>query len=158
FLYYYPSHERARQVQAWADQVDCEILERQMLNRRNAKFSAEKGPEETFRLALDNEDLGKLDDAAREWDKLARSKTDKEHPDHRTWGLVAEKCMKEVQEVQKTHDRLKTLVRSEKILEKQKKGATEFEEQALAALRLEAAGKETDPRAAWQDLRTLAEP
>jgi serine/threonine-protein kinase len=157
FLSHYPAHEKTRQVQAWADQVDSEILERQMLNRRNAKFAPEKGPEETFRLALDNEDLGKLDEAGRHWGELVRYKTDREHPEERPWGLIGEKHVKELREVERTRDQLKALLRSEKILGTQEKGASEFEEQALQALRLEAAGNDADARAAWQDLRKLTE-
>ncbi len=159
FLRYYPEHEKTPKVQAWADQVDREVAEKQMLNRRNANFKLdeddpeEKKAEEKARLALDSEDLGKLDTAARVWGELLAYKTDKEHPRQRPWGLIADKYLRELREVDRREKWLRTTLQSEKILNQTQKGQDLYEDMALQAMREEAAGKVNDARDSWELLR-----
>jgi serine/threonine-protein kinase len=163
FLRYYPDHPKAAQVQAWADQVDRDVAETQMINRRNAKFRfdeddpEEKAAEEKARLALDSEDIGKLDTAAQLWAELVRYKDDKEHPKQRPWGLVAEKYLKELQEVEKLAAQLRNSLQTEKILQKKHKGESLNEETALQALRAEAAEQWSDAQDTWLLLRNRTE-
>ena len=152
FLRLYPDHEKAPQMQAWADQVDCEIRERQMFNRRNLKMRADSEAETDARLALDNEELGKLDIAARLWNNLAKLKDDKD-PSERAWGLVGEKYAKDLQEVARTYDGLKVDLQSERILNKKHEPKSASEEQAMRAVREEAAGEWENARDEWELLK-----
>jgi eukaryotic-like serine/threonine-protein kinase len=159
FLAAYPSDDKARQVQAWADQVDCEVAERQMLVRRSRGINVttsdeERKAEEKARTALDNEDLGKLDTAAEYWQELLRYKTDKERPEQRPWGLIAEKYLKGLAEAKANERYLLGL------LQLDKEGADDYEKTALQALREESAGKWKDARDSWGLLknRTAEDP
>jgi hypothetical protein len=154
----YPEHEKT-QVQAWADRVDREILEKQMLNRRNAKFAAESDAEKDFRLALDNEELGKLDLAGRLWGNLQKLKAEKD-PEQRAWGLIGENYLKDLKAVDQHYNRLMVLLRSEEIDQKKPETESAFEEMALLAARAEKAGQWAKARDEWELLskRTEAEP
>ena len=55
-------------------QYDFELLERQMLNRRNKSFKTEGIDEILWREALDDEDAGNFAEAAKQWDELAKRK------------------------------------------------------------------------------------
>jgi hypothetical protein len=128
-----------------------------MVNRRskgiNVTASAEeKKAEDKARAALDSEDLGKLDTAAEYWQELLPYKTDKEHPEQRPWGLIAEKYLKSLRDADAYEGRLKSLLQSEKILDKKQEGDDEYEKLALAAQREENAGQ--DARASWELLKT----
>ncbi len=158
FLASYPEHEKAKKIQEWADQVDCEIAEKQMIIRRSrginvASSDEERKAEDKARLALDNEDIGKLDVAAQYWQELLRYKTDKEHPDQRPWGLIAEKYLKGLQDADKLDNTLRDVLQSEKILGKEHKSDDDYEKMALRALRDEHAGEWNDARDSWDLLK-----
>jgi eukaryotic-like serine/threonine-protein kinase len=144
----YPEYEKAT-VRAWADRVDRDTLENQMLNRRNAKFAAAGDAEKEFRLALDNEELGKLDLAARLWGNLQKLKTEKDTEQH-AWGLIGEKYLKDLQAADDEYGRLKTLLRSEEISKKAPAAESKYEEMALGAVRAETAKQWTKARDEWE--------
>ena len=153
----YPEYEKT-QVQAWADRVDREILEKQMLNRR-AKFAAEGDAEKDFRLALENEELGKLDLAARLWGNLQKLKADKDPAQH-ALGLIGEKYLKDLQAVDENYNLLKVKLRSEEIDQQKPVTDSKYEETALLAVRAEKAEQWAKARDEWELLgkSTEAEP
>ena len=159
FLRAYPNHEKAPQVQAWADEVDREMREKQMFNRRNRNIIADSEPEKDARLALDSEDLGKLDAAARLWLHIAELK-DAKDPDVRAWGLVGAKYYKDLQDVANTYDGLKVALQSEKILKQKHEPKSIHEERAIQAVREEIAEQWDKARDEWELLkkRTESEP
>ncbi len=159
FLRHYPAHEKVTEVQGWADKIDFELLEHQMLNRRriSKKLNAtdnDVAQEQIFRDALDDEEAGKLADAAKKWTDLSQRKTNTD-PDLRTWGLVGERYQQRVKAVQTLYGELR---------EKAGKGDGETEQMALDAVRSElAVDKLKDPddagkhranaRNQWEDLK-----
>ena len=96
FLRYHPTHPKAGEIQAWADDIDFDTLDKQMHNRRNSplKFTT-TSEEETFRKALTEEDDGKLSEAAKHWGELQK-KMGNADPDMHAWGLVGERYGQEI--------------------------------------------------------------
>ncbi len=136
--------------------MDRDVLEKQMLNRRNAKFTAESEPEKDFRLALDNEELGKLELAARLWVNLQKLKADRDAEQH-AWGLIGEKYLKDLQAVDQYYNRLKDLLRSEEIVNQKAKSESRFEEMALQGVRAEKAEQWAKARDEWELLARSTE-
>ncbi len=163
FLRHYPDHEKAAEVQGWADQIDFELLEHQMLNRRriNRKMnSADKdfSEEQLFRETLDDEEAGKLTDAAKKWADLAL-RIKKSDSELRTWGLVGERYGERVKKVQTLYSDLR---------EKAGKGDSEPERLALDAVRSELVAEKakdaddadkqrTKARNQWEELKKTAD-
>jgi hypothetical protein len=113
------------------------------------RFAAEKGAEETARFALENEDLGKLDTASERWNDMLRYKEDAD-PEQRAWGLVAEKHLKELRDVDWLDGEL------QKGKDK-KEGKSSSETMALKALAEEADGKIAVARDTWGQLKRDSE-
>lgn len=131
FLTYHPTHEKATQVQSWANQYDFDLRDRQMHNRRDRKFAVtgnDAKEEQLARDALDAEDIGKLKDAAKLWEELAKKKGNAD-PDLHAWGLVGERYAKALTEIDTLYAQLKA--------RKDDKGSDELETLALAATRAE---------------------
>jgi serine/threonine-protein kinase len=155
FLYYHPQHEKAKQMQAWADEIDFEICDRQMHNRRSKKFKVE-GPdareEQLARDALDNEDLGKLTDAAKLWDELSKKKESAD-PQIHAWGLVGARYRQELNEVDALYRQLER-----KADENQKIQVSDENARAgLEAVRDEKAKELAKARSKWDDLKGKTE-
>ncbi len=109
FLAFHRNHEKAGQVQDWADQCDFELRERQMHRRRKLKgrlTDNDKLEEQMARDALDEEDLGKLKDAAKRWTELSKRKGNLD-PNLHAWGLVGERHVKELTIVDALHAQLR---------------------------------------------------
>jgi hypothetical protein len=155
FFSHYPDHASAGVMRKMADQYDLDRTERQMHNRR-ASFKADSEAEALAREALDNEDLGKLDDAARLWKQLATYKEkkgeDKEKMrEERAWGLVANRYLDELRAVQDRFKELRRKVEKEKATGKKIEGESKAERLALDAVRKE----QSQAMNAWSDLKTL---
>ncbi len=145
FMLHYPDDPLAGVMRNLADQYDLVETEKQLHNRRQAKFRPDGDGEDLARQALDDEDLGKLAEARRLWQQLAKFEV-KKGDDH-AWGLVAKKYLAELQAVA---DLGKTL---EVARVSNKKNAGESAEERLA---LEAVRQEQPSQAlsAWNDLKT----
>ncbi len=157
FLYYYPEYgdtNKLKQMQAWADQVDTEILARQVANRWNMK--PENESESATRVALDEMDLGKLDTAAKLWSDLITKHKDAKGED-RTWGLLAERNLKEVREIRGLYDHVKVQIQTEELRGKKYEPSTPFEKAAIDAVRAEEDRKLDKALGAWDDLMKLTE-
>ncbi len=99
FLRNYPTHEKAGQVQAWADQYDFELCERQMLKRykNDTRYNPEdKDEEQLARAALEDEKNDKLDAAAKRWEELSKRKGNAD-PNLHNWGLVGERYLQDIE-------------------------------------------------------------
>jgi len=149
FFRYYQDHAQAGAMRKMADQYDRAETERQMLNRRNAKISADGEAETLARDALDKEDTGRLDEAARAWKKLAAFES-KKGSDH-GWGLVAKEYLAELGKVKQITQDLQKKVGEEKA--KAKKYLPESEAERLV---MDAFRKDQPSQAlhAWNDLKT----
>jgi eukaryotic-like serine/threonine-protein kinase len=148
FLRYYPNHDKAGQVQAWADQYDFETLEKQMHNRRSSALKFTPSAEETtFNRALDLEKEGHLAEAAKLWESLSAKKSSAD-PDMHAWGLLGEHYLKDHRESAKLYEQLNAKLRADK----DAKSSDPFEHDALDALRTELAGNSTDAASKWSEL------
>jgi serine/threonine-protein kinase len=164
FLDNYRDHEKAHQVQVWADQVDRDRFEDQMLRLRSRETTPESKQEGYFRHALDSEEQGKLDLAKKWWREILRSKDNPEYAnaDQHKWDMVAAKYLKGLDEVPKNVQWLAGVMQAEKIAGKtiDDPKYTEQDKMALEATRLETAEKWSEALNAWTQLKvaTKTEP
>jgi hypothetical protein len=131
FLRYYPKHDKTAAVQSWADQVDFEILDKQMHNRRSRSMTIrpddkDRAEEQSARDALDDEDNGKLPEAFKRWEEMSK-KMGNPDADFHTWGLVGERYMQSLQKVDAEYQQLAAKIKNEA------KPANDFEKTALEA-------------------------
>ena len=108
FLRYHPKHDKVTQIQQWADLADFKIRERQMHNTRNRKIdptATDARETELARRALDDEESGRLADAANLWEQLSKKK---EHPnaDIHIWALVGEHYLQDLKKVEDDYHQL----------------------------------------------------
>ncbi len=156
FMAHHPNHPKAAQMRAWAIQVDLEILEKQLLNRRAAKFPPENDTERAARDALDDEDRGKLLDAAKTWQSLLVKKNSGDR-EEKSWGLLAERKKADLDGIFALYSLLHARVSKENGDEKPAEPESEAEKLALAAVRAEAKTKDLAAiRQAWDDLKARA--
>jgi eukaryotic-like serine/threonine-protein kinase len=156
FLYYHPNHDKAAQVQKWADQVDAEETESALLARLRVGMKAAAAEEKMYdaaSAALRLEEQGRLDDASRSWRELAAYKKEKD-ADVRSWGLMAEKRLRDLQAVDKLYQRLKDKILVENIDRKQTDPASPAERIALEAIRAERK-QQTTAGTLWDELEEL---
>jgi eukaryotic-like serine/threonine-protein kinase len=156
FLQHYPTHEKADQIQKWADQHDFDTLDWQMHNRRRKDMKIEGAEEKAFRDAMAAEDLGRLSDASKIWKDLAAKKGNANAELH-PWGLIGERYAQELQKVEDRHDALEKRIKLDRALGKETKGGDEFEQAALDAVKEELAGDLTKTKDRWHDLRKNTE-
>lgn len=132
FLRYHPHHEKIAAIQRWADDVDFELRERQMLNRRSSPLGkvVTEEEEKLARAALDHEDEGRLAEAEKSWAELAARKGNSDANLH-AWGLVGDRYLKDVKGVRNDYDQLKSRIE-----------ANEAPEDAFDTLAIEARRKE----------------
>jgi hypothetical protein len=182
FLRYYPKHDKAGQVQAWADQYDFELCERQMLKRyrNDTRFNPEdKDEEQLARNALkDEEKDGNLAAAAKRWEELSKKKGNAD-PNLHAWGLVGERYLQDIdseevlvkglkakgaKEPGPDFDKLEKLawdalgeeLKCGRKQKQAKKWEAIDEEQAKKA-RVEAAAHAAQAKAKWEELKSVAD-
>ena len=158
FLQYYPVHEKAAQVQKWADDYDFELRDKQMHNRRNSRLNltAEEAEEKLAQGALDDEDKGKLADAAAKWKELSTRKRNADANLH-AWGLVGERYAQELRKVEDQYVALERKIKLDRANEKETKSADEYEKIAIDAVKDELAGDYAKASRQWENLRKESE-
>jgi serine/threonine-protein kinase len=156
FLRHHADHPKAAEMARWRDQVDAEVCDHQLHNRRRRGMKADSNAEQTAYDALDDEDAGKLPEAVKRWQELSKYK-DQAAQDQRVWGLVADRYLQELKGVDDLHRALTRKLGDEKSSDKKHTGDTKEEQLALAALRDETYDKTGQARTHWQDLKQLAE-
>ena len=153
FLSYYPDHPKAVDVRKLDDKFALEYTETTLHNRRNR--ATDDKTEETAREALDNEDLGRMPEAAKRWTELLPLKSSKEF-EPRGWGLLAEKSLAALKALDDYHARLVKQIQLEKAGEvPPAKGENEYQSLALKAARNEAAGRLPLAQKDWEELKDL---
>jgi serine/threonine protein kinase len=149
FLRYYPDHPKRTQIQAWADQYDFELLDRQMHNRRRQNFKPEGIEEILAREALDDEDAGKFAEAMNKWEELGKRKGNPD-PDSHAWGLVGSRYADDLKTIDTDYETLKAWIDT-------KADRTDpFETLALHARRNELAEEKAQAREKWEELKQAA--
>ena len=138
-------------------EVAWDVRVRQLKTRRNNGFAFDDDPakadaERTARLALDDEDAGKLADAESRWTKLLKFKDNKDEF-MRIWSLVALKYLEDLAQIERLHKEVKARIENEQ--GKPAIGNTETEKLALDALRFELEEKWDDAKGKWDDLKAL---
>ena len=157
FLQSYPKHDKAPQVQAWADQYDFEMRDRQMKNRRNSRLrlNVEEEEEKLALAALEEEDKGKLDAAAKHWKELSTRKGNADANLH-AWGLVGERYGQELRKVEERYADLRKRVLLERASKIEAKASDDPEKSALDAVRDEIAAEKADTPETAKEHVTLA--
>jgi hypothetical protein len=168
FLQYYPTHKNVDQIRKWADQHDLDMRDRQLHNRRDSSLKLEKEEEEKVaNAALDDENLGKLGDAAKRWKELSTKKGNAD-PNLHAWGLVGERYLQELTKVEERYADLRKRIMLARSVNEKAKSNDELEQSALDAVAAEIAGEKADSadQAAkqfglaeykWDDLRKTTE-
>jgi serine/threonine-protein kinase len=159
FLYYHPSHPKAKQVQEWADQIDTEDMENAFLNRLSSPLKVElpekeKRADEEARTAVRYENEGLMDDALKAWRDLARFKKEND-PDLRSWGLLGEKRASDLKAVDSLYEDLKLKITSENLTNKKAEAEDADERFALDAVRAERKKDWTVARESWEQAKKL---
>lgn len=152
FLATYAEHPRAKEAQGWADALDLEECDRQMHNRRNAKFKADGDAEELAWAALDAEDVGKLAEAAVTWKSLLKYRTSGKR-EERSWGLVAAKYLQELNAVAELANGTAAQVQAEIDSGKTASAENQAENLARTAFRHELRRELPQALVAWKDLK-----
>jgi tRNA A-37 threonylcarbamoyl transferase component Bud32 len=151
FLHYHPDHARVPEVRQWRDDVLAAQCERQMYNRRRNKWKEEEG-EKLARLALDDEDLGRLKEARKHWEELTAYK-DKPDDGDRAWGLVALKFLRLHDDAKKLENELLLRSRSKQAIEKE----PEPEQLVIQALRSEDKQKNGEALEWWEKTKKVVD-
>lgn len=156
FLRYHPQHAKAAEVESWRDRLDADIGDYQMNNRFRANFPPDGDAEKEAFAALKDENAGKLDEARQRWQDLSRYKRETAK-EQRTWGLVADRYLQGLKEVDDLVRNLTRKIKEEQTFEKKYDGETKEEQLALAAMRDEAGERYTKARQNWESLKQEVE-
>jgi serine/threonine-protein kinase len=155
FLSYYPDHEKAAQVKGWANDIDREKVESDLLRRMKEKDDRGLDADETrARLAITQEEAGELDDARKNWETFRKYKGSKDL-EKNGYAWLAEDRIKTLDEVKAEDLRLTTNVISTGPLPSFQ-ARDEMETKAAEALKQELIARTKDPakgRAAWEELQ-----
>jgi serine/threonine-protein kinase len=153
FLGHYGDHSKAPEVERWRDQAEVEILEHQTKRRYGMQFAPDGAVETSVFEGIDEEQAGKLADAAQRWRDLIKLKSD---PEQRPWGLLAERYLGELKAVDELAIKLQAKINQEKTFEKRIEGDTKEESLALEAMRQEEAEDLDKAGALWNELKEHA--
>ncbi len=154
FLRHHAGHAKAATMVRWRDQVDAEVCEFH-LKRRHGAWKAETDAEQTAFDALDDETDGRLAEARKRWQELAKLKTDND-TEQRPWGLLAEQRLRELSAVDDLGRDLLRKINEEKTFQKKHEGGSPEEGLALAAWRAETADEPDKARSQWNELKDQA--
>jgi serine/threonine-protein kinase len=155
FLRYYPDDPKAAKVRQWDDEIARDEQEIQMHKRRGL-FKAADAAEKLARTALEDEEAGKLTEAAKTWKDLVAFKN--KGGGDRIWALVAEKYLRDHQAVDPLYADLQKRVEKEKAPDKETKKAPEtLEGLALGAVRAMRRKDSKQAQDKWEELRKLTE-
>jgi hypothetical protein len=155
FLRHYSARqdEEAAQMIAWADQTDLTLRERQLRTRMKMKFEPDDEAERKAFAAVRREESGDLAAARERWQDLVDLK-DSNDGDARPWGLVAEKRLADIQQVDERLADLKTRVEQARRGEKEFEPINHREARAGRALRFELFGDLVRAKEEWSGLKS----
>jgi hypothetical protein len=155
FLDYYPKHEKAAQVRAWADEIDRDKAEKDLVDRfRDEKLSLDDD-EKRARKAIEQEEACKFEEARKTWETFLKYKKSVEY-EKNGYALVAEDRLKTLDWLPKEEARLSAYISPEGPLQGFKE-ESDFEAKAAGALRKELqarkAKKPAEGRTAWENFQ-----
>jgi serine/threonine-protein kinase len=149
--------EEAQQMFAWADQVDLAQRERQLQTRLRFNLSAEGEEEKRAFAAVSNEDAGDLAAARERWERLLPLKEESDR-DQRAWGLLAEKKIRELDQVDDRAKQLQGKIDEARASGQEFEPENQKEGQAVLALRFETFGDISKALDLWKRLRDVSKP
>jgi serine/threonine-protein kinase len=88
--------EELKQVEAWADDVDAERRENQLVNRMKVNITPETSSESAARSAIGHEEAGDFNDAKATWQTLLKYEADPTDQGDRIIALVARKRLRDL--------------------------------------------------------------
>jgi serine/threonine-protein kinase len=147
FLEYYPKHDKAGQVQAWADEIDRDKAEKDLVDRLREEKMTVDSDELEIRKAIKQEEEGKFDEARKIWEKFPKFKGTAD-ADKNGYALVALNRIKTLDWVKSEDDQLWANIKKEGPL-RDFKPSGEQEQEAANAYQAELNDK-AKGRAAWE--------
>jgi eukaryotic-like serine/threonine-protein kinase len=106
FLQYYPDHEKAKEVRGWADEIDRDKVEQDILRRMRGDVNVGvDADEERARDAIKKEESGKLAAARESWKGFAQYDGSKD-PEKNGYALLAAQRLQLLTEVENKDARL----------------------------------------------------
>jgi serine/threonine-protein kinase len=143
----------SRQMQAWADDFDLALRERQLRTRMKMGFQPDDDEERKAFAAVKREESGDLAEARDRWQDLLplQESTDAET---RPWGLVAKKRLDDLDGVNHRLEDLKARVELARQGEKNFEPINHKENRAARALRFELFGDFAKAKETWSRLKT----
>jgi eukaryotic-like serine/threonine-protein kinase len=153
FLRHYADRqdEEAKQMLAWADQVDLTLRERQLRKRMSLGLSPDDEAEKKAVSAVRHEEAGDVAGARERWQALLLFKELKD-PENRPWGLLAEKRLADLNSMEQQLRELQQRVELARNQQKEFEPADEREAQAARALRFEVFGDFARAKEIWGSL------
>jgi hypothetical protein len=156
FLRHYADRQdaEAAQMVAWADQTDLTLRERQLRTRMKMSFEPDDEVERKAFAAVRREESGDLAGARERWQALLDLK-DSNDPDTRAWGLVADKRLADLKQVDERLQDLKNRVEQARRGEKEFEPINHLEARAGRALRFELFGDLVRAKEEWSGLKSI---
>jgi hypothetical protein len=154
FLRYYPERDdsEAKQMHAWADQVDVDQRERQLRNRMRMKITPDSDAERAAQSAAHLEEIGDISGAAERWQSLEKYKEAGDDGD-RAWALLAGKRVQELSDVTLREKQLRTHVERARQFKPEPKPANERDLKMAHAMRAEQFGDLAIALRSWQGIK-----
>lgn len=151
--------EQTRQVHAWADKIDADLRERQLRNRMRRKFDPENDTERAAMFAVRREDDGDLEALEKAWANV-RQRANTGSEDDRVWGLLAERRLTELKQLDTRDVELKKRVQEARLAARKFETADDMERDAAEAIRYELFGDEAAALGRWLviDKKSAKEP
>lgn len=149
YLRYYPYGANARDMLAWRDQIDIELIRFYIKNERKSPSD----PKEAWQ-AVKDESEGRLADARKGW--IAVKDLPGAEADQRAWKVFAAASLADIDRAEKIEKTLSDRIRNEEF-DGVKEAAHPAEGHALDALRAQRADDRRKAGLSWDDLRRLAD-
>jgi serine/threonine-protein kinase len=145
--------EETRQMTAWADQTDLALRERQLRTRMKRGLQPDDEAERKAFAAVRREEAGDLVTARERWQSLVSLKesTDTEV---RPWGLLAEKRLADLDEVDRQLEDFQSQVVKWRAGEREFEPANHRQARAAQALRFELFGDLVKAKEEWSILKS----
>src|SRR5262249_36496906 len=144
--------DQANQMRAWADHVDLHLRERQLQTRMRHNLTPEGEAEPIAQNAVRAEEAGEIALALDRWQDLLKYRANRD-ADLRSWGLLAAKRVKELQDVEQCEQHWRRRVDMARFHAKAAELSRLSDRLAALATRAELFGDETLALEQWKSLK-----
>jgi hypothetical protein len=145
--------DQLKQVQAWADEIDTDVRENQLLHRMKVNVTPDTSSESAARTAITQEETGDFNDARMKWQGLLKYETEPSEQGDRIIALVAKKRLRDLQAAEDRFLKLQQKVDLIRAGQQDLKPDSESEGVAVEAMRFEKLGDAARAAQRWQDVQ-----